>query len=212
MYLRISLAAALACLATAAHSAEARAYVAGGCFWCVESDFEKVEGVSEARSGFTGGGVENPTYSDVTAGGTGHREAVEIIYDDDVVSYAELIDLFLRSVDVFDDGGQFCDRGFSYTTAIYAGNAEERRIAEARIAMAEEELGRMIVTPVEDATQFYPADDYHQDYYKSKERLNRINSVGFNPTKARAYKVYRRRCGRDDRVLEIWGDRAAFAS
>ncbi len=212
MTLKIAIAAALSCLATAAHSDEARAYVSGGCFWCVESDFEKVEGVIEVVSGFTGGTLDNPTYDDVKKGDTGHREAVEIIYDDDVIEYAEIIDKFLRSVDVFDDGGQFCDRGFTYTTAIYAGNATERRVARDRIMAAERELGRMIVTPVEDSSSFHPADDYHQDFYKSPGRLGRVSSVGLNATKKRAYKVYRDRCGRDDRVLEIWGDRAAFAS
>ena len=125
--------------------------VAGGCFWCVESDFERVGGVIEVVSGFSGGTVENPTYREVTRGGTGHLEAAEITYDAERVSYAQLLHLFLRSIDVTDAGGQFCDRGESYTTAIFVETEEERAIAEAAIAEAEAELGQEVVTPIRDA-------------------------------------------------------------
>jgi len=184
------------------------AIVAGGCFWCVEADFEKVRGVSEVVSGYTGGTVANPTYKQVTRGGTGHYEAVEISYDPSVISYEQIVDLFLRSVDPTDPGGQFCDRGESYRTAIFAANAEERRIAQAEIAEAERELGRDIVTPVLDEQAFYEAEEYHQDYYKSGD----IILTRFGPrSKEAAYDLYRDACRRDERVRELWGDAAPFA-
>jgi peptide-methionine (S)-S-oxide reductase len=184
------------------------AIVAGGCFWCVEADFEKVRGVREVVSGYTGGTVANPTYRQVTRGGTGHYEAVEITYDPSVISYAQILDLFLRSVDPTDAGGQFCDRGESYRTAIFVKNAEARRIAEAAIAAAARELGREIVTPVLDEARFYVAEDYHQDYWKSED----VILTRFGPrSKAVAYKLYREACGRDARVRELWGAQAPFA-
>ena len=193
---------------TAQAQATETAIVAGGCFWCVEADFEKVEGVREVVSGYTGGTLRNPTYKDVSRGGTGHYEAVEITYDPSVISYAEILDLFLRSVDPTDAGGQFCDRGDSYRTAIFAGNAEERRIARAAIAKAQAELGRQIVTPVLDEARFYEAEDYHQDYYKKDEVV--LTRRG-PKSKAEAYKFYRNACGRDARVRELWGSAAPFA-
>lgn len=184
------------------------AIVAGGCFWCVEADFEKVGGVIEAVSGYTGGTVANPTYKEVTRGGTGHYEAVAITYDPSVISYERIIELFLRSVDPTDAGGQFCDRGESYRTAIFAGNTQERRIAEKEIAQAEEELGRQIVTPVLDEMPFYEAEEYHQDYYKSGD----IILTRFGPrSKQTAYDLYREACRRDERVRDLWGDAAPFA-
>ncbi|MDT0681495.1 peptide-methionine (S)-S-oxide reductase MsrA [Roseicyclus sp. F158] len=180
------------------------AVVAGGCFWCVEADFEKVQGVSEVVSGYSGGTVENPTYKQVVRGGTGHREAARIVYDPAQIDYATLINLFLRSVDPLDAGGQFCDRGESYTTAIFVGNEEERRIAEEQIAAAEQELGKDIVTPVLDEAAFYEAEDYHQDYYKSDDRLP-VTSVGLAVPKSVAYERYREGCGRDARLRQIWG-------
>lgn len=184
------------------------AIVAGGCFWCVEADFEKVKGVGEVVSGYTGGTVRNPTYKQVSRGGTGHYEAVEITYDPGVISYAQIVELFLRSVDPTDAGGQFCDRGDSYRTAIFVGNATERKTAEAAIARAEKALGRKIVTPVLDEARFYEAEDYHQDYYKSEDLI----LTRFGPrSKASAYKLYRDACGRDRRVRELWGPAAAFA-
>ncbi|MCU4651675.1 peptide-methionine (S)-S-oxide reductase MsrA [Roseibacterium sp. SDUM158016] len=182
--------------------------VAGGCFWCVEADFERLRGVVEVVSGFSGGSVANPTYRQVVNGGTGHLEVVEITYDADVLSYAQLVHMFLRSVDPTDAGGQFCDRGPSYATAIFVRNAEERRIAEAALAQAAADTGQTIVTPVRDAAPFYPAEDYHQDYYRSEELI----LTRFGPRrKSVAYDLYRNACGRDARVRQLWGDAAPFA-
>lgn len=194
---------------TRAHAAERETLViAGGCFWCVESDFEQVRGVIAAESGFTGGSVENPSYKQVSAGGTGHYEAVQITFDPAQITRAQLLQLFLRSVDPTDAGGQFCDRGESYRTAIFVSDPAEKRIAENAIADAQAALGQQIVTPVLNAQRFYPADAYHQDYYKSSE----IVLTRFGPrTKASAYKLYRDACGRDARVKELWGKDAPFA-
>ncbi|MGX9356027.1 peptide-methionine (S)-S-oxide reductase MsrA [Roseobacteraceae bacterium S113] len=181
--------------------------VAGGCFWCVESDFEKVQGVKEAVSGFTGGSVANPTYKQVTSGGTGHIEAVQITYNPSQISARQLYDLFFRSVDPTDAGGQFCDRGESYATAIFVSNAAQKSAADAAKAEAASDLGRKIVTPIRNASAFYPADSYHQDYYKSKDRI--LTRFGVR-TKADAYKRYRKACGRDARVKELWGSAAPF--
>ena len=177
-----------------AHAEErAVATFAGGCFWCVESDFDHLPGVVETVSGYTGGTVEDPTYEQVSAGGTGHREAVRISYDPSRVSYEELLTAFWHSVDPTDPGGQFCDRGESYQTAIFVHDEEQRRVAEASKETAQEALGETIVTPIEDAGTFYPAEDYHQDYYEK------------NPVR---YRVYRWNCGRDDRIEQVWGGRA----
>lgn len=191
-----------------AHAADLETLtVAGGCFWCVEADFEKVRGVGDVISGFTGGNVKNPTYKQVTAGGSGHYEAVQISYDPGVISQRALLDLFLRSVDPTDAGGQFCDRGESYRTAIFVDTAADESDAKAAIAKAQSDLGQTIVTPVLRASEFYPADAYHQDYYKgSKLILTR-----FGPKRqAAAYKAYRSACGRDARVRELWGNAAPF--
>ncbi|EPX77458.1 peptide-methionine (S)-S-oxide reductase MsrA [Litoreibacter arenae] len=183
--------------------------VAGGCFWCVEADFEKVRGVNDAVSGFTGGTVPSPTYKQVTSGGTGHLEAVQIDYDPETVSARQLYDLFFRSIDPTDSGGQFCDRGESYTTAIFVTNRPDREAAEAAKAAAEKELGQKIVTPIRDADSFFPADDYHQNYYKQDKTI----LTRFGPqSKAKAYKKYRDACGRDERVKELWGDAAPFVN
>jgi peptide-methionine (S)-S-oxide reductase len=178
---------------------------AGGCFWCVEADFESVEGVGDVVSGFTGGTTPDPVYR---ASGD-HIEAVEIPYDPEVVDYERLVELFLRSIDPLDAGGQFCDRGLEYTSAIFPATPEEEAIVRAEIAEAEAELGQEIVTRVIPAGEFYPVDDYHQDYYKSDDRLG-ITSVGLAVTKATAYARYRERCGRDARIREVWGDDAPF--
>ncbi|WP_297543860.1 peptide-methionine (S)-S-oxide reductase MsrA [Roseovarius sp.] len=194
---------------TRAHAAERETLVvAGGCFWCVESDFEQVRGVIAAESGFTGGSVENPSYKQVSAGGTGHYEAVQITFDPAQITRAQLLQLFLRSVDPTDAGGQFCDRGESYRTAIFVSDPAEKRIAENAIADAQAALGQQIVTPVLNAQRFYPADAYHQDYYKSSEIV--LTRFGAR-TKASAYKLYRDACGRDARVKELWGKDAPFA-
>ncbi len=193
--------------ASQAQAASEKAIVAGGCFWCVESDFEGVPGVTSVVSGYTGGTTENPTYKQVGAGGTGHYEAVEITFDNAKVTYDEIIHKFLRSVDVTDAGGQFCDRGDSYRTAVFALTPEQKSIAKTAVAQAEAELGQKVVTPVRDAGPFYAAEDYHQDYYKGTNFV--ITRAG--PKKqSNAYKFYRSACGRDERVKELWGGAAAF--
>ncbi len=184
------------------------AYVAGGCFWCVEADFEKVRGVSEVVSGYSGGDVANPTYKQVVRGGTGHYEAAEIRYDPDQVSYRQLMDLFFRSVDPTDAGGQFCDRGNSYRTAIFVQDEEERQAAEAAKAAAAQELGQKVVTPILQFDAFYDAEEYHQDYYKKDDLI----LTRFGPrSKQAAYDLYRDGCGRDQRIRQLWGDDAPFA-
>jgi len=183
--------------------------VAGGCFWCVEADFEKVEGVIEAVSGYTGGNVKNPTYKEVTRGGTGHYEAVEIRFNPDKVSARQLYDLFFRSVDPLDAGGQFCDRGDSYRTAIFVSDAAQKQAAEAAKADAEKELGKRVVTPILNAGPFYEAEDYHQDYYKG----DKLILTRFGPkSQASAYKRYREACQRDARVRDLWGQDAPFVN
>ena len=173
----------------------ATATFAGGCFWCVESDFDKVPGVVETVSGYTGGTADNPTYKQVTKGGTGHREAVQIRYDPKQVSYERLLHIFWRSVDPTDGGGQFCDRGVSYQTAIFVGNEEERHLAEASREALEQSmvLDSPVVTPIESAGEFYLAEDYHQNYYTK------------NPVR---YRFYRFSCGRDSRIQQLWGRQA----
>ena len=169
------------------------AIFAGGCFWCVESDFDKVEGVSETISGYIGGKADNPTYESHTA--NGDREAVRITYDPAVVSYDELLKTFFRTVDPTDDGGQFCDRGHSYTTAVYALDDDQAAAARAAKAEAESVLGETVVTEIEPAPTFWPAEDYHQDFYQ-KSRVR--------------YTYYRRACGRDNAVKALWGDEAFY--
>ena len=167
------------------------AIFAGGCFWCTESDFEKVDGVIDAISGYTGGKEVNPTYEQVSSGRTGHVEAVQVIYDPTRVSYAQLLDVFWRHVDPTDDGGQFVDRGPQYKSAIFYGNEEEHRLAEAtkeKLA-ASGRFDKPIVTLIEPAGPFYPAEEYHQNYYKK------------NPIR---YKWYRSRSGRDQFLEETW--------
>jgi peptide-methionine (S)-S-oxide reductase len=177
------------------------AIVAGGCFWCVESDFEGVPGVEEVKSGYSGGDTENPTYRNHV----GHYEAVEITFDPAVISYGELIAKFLRSVDVLDAGGQFCDRGPAYRTAIFVTDAAQNTAALAAVADAEAALGQKIVTPVLKAKTFWIAEDYHQDYYKGTNLI--MTRVG--PKKqSNAYKFYREACGRDARVKAVWGPEA----
>ncbi len=184
-------------------------FVAGGCFWCVESDFERVTGVSEAISGYTGGSIADPTYKQVVRGGTGHYEAVRIMFDSSQVNTRQLYDMFFRSVDPTDAGGQFCDRGQSYATAIFVTDAAQRKAAEAAKAEAEKALGQTIVTPILDAGAFYDAEAYHQDYYKGTKRvLTRFGAV----RQSDAYKRYRKSCGRDQRITELWGDAAPFTN
>ena len=170
------------------------AVFAGGCFWCTEADFEKVPGVLSAVSGYSGGRTANPNYEQVSAGGTGHYEAVRIIYDPARVSYAALVHYYFRTVDPTDAGGQFCDRGESYRTAIFVAGPRQRQIAETEKAGAVKAVGKRVATPILPAARFYPAEGYHQDYYK-KNRLK--------------YGFYRSRCGRDARLRQVWGGQAA---
>ena len=165
---------------------------AGGCFWCTEADFEKVPGVKSAVSGYTGGTSLNPTYEQVSAGGTGHYEAVRITWDPARLSYAQLVDYYFRTVDPTDAEGQFCDRGDSYRTAIFVAGDAQRRIAEAEKKEVEAALPWRVVTEILPAGPFTPAEDYHQDYH----RRNKLK-----------YGFYRSRCGRDTRLKEIWGGR-----
>jgi len=172
----------------------AKAIFAGGCFWCMESDFEKLPGVTDVVSGFTGGTLKNPTYNGNHAG---HYEAVEVSYDPTRVSYAQLLDHYWVNIDPFDAGGQFCDRGHSYLAAIFVADETERKLAEASKRTVEKQFpDRVVVTPILAATTFYPIqgeESYHQDYAKN------------NPVR---YNYYRWGCGRDQRLKEIWGDRA----
>jgi len=164
----------------------ASAVFAGGCFWCVESDFEKLAGVRGVVSGYSGGLKQNPTYEDHE----GHLEAVLVTYDPMIVSYRKLADYLLRHIDPLDDGGQFCDRGHAYTSAIFAANAEEWADAKAALADAEKVLGQKVVTPIVDRSDFWLAEGYHQDYYRN----NKLR-----------YSYYRAACGRDARVRKVWG-------
>lgn len=196
-------------LGTTAQAATEKAIVAGGCFWCVESDFESVPGVKSVVSGYTGGKTENPTYKEVGGGDTGHLEAVEITFDNAKISYAEILKLFFRSVDPLDAGGQFCDRGPTYTTAIFVSNAAQKATAEAAAADASNALGQKVVTKIRQAARFWKAEDYHQDYYKGQDL---VLTRGGPKSQANAYKFYRKGCGRDARVKQLWGNEAPFAN
>lgn len=168
----------------------ATAVFAGGCFWCTESDFDKVPGVLETVSGYTGGRTARPTYEEVSSGTTGHIESVRVTYDPSKVSYAQLAAYFIRHVDPVDTGGSFCDRGYQYRAAFFVANAAQRQIAEGTKAKAAQLLKRPVSVLVLPASAFTPAEDYHQDYYKK------------NPIR---YKFYRLNCGRDARLAEVWG-------
>ena len=166
---------------------------AGGCFWCMEPPFDKLEGVVSTTSGFTGGQKAGATYQEVTAGGTGHYEAVRVVYDPQKVSYDKLLDVFWRNVDPLDAAGQFCDRGHEYRPAVFAHDEEQRRLAEASkaaLAASGRFERRPVAVSIEAARDFYVAEDYHQDYYLK------------NPVK---YRYYRWGCGRDARLEELWG-------
>ena len=191
--LRVALMFLVLCLGTfAARAAEPQvAIFAGGCFWCIESDFDQVKGVIETTSGYAGGTSENPTYESYIAGG--HREVLEIKFDPDKVSYGALADILFRTTDPTDGGGQFCDRGFAYSTAIYALNPEQAAQAQASKEKAQAELGKPIVTPIEPAAKFWPAEDYHQNF-ASRNQIR--------------YWYYRNGCGRNDAVEALWGDKA----
>jgi peptide-methionine (S)-S-oxide reductase len=174
---------------------QALATFAGGCFWCMEPPYDELDGVLATTSGYSGGKKADPTYQEVSAGGTGHAEVVQITYDPAKVSYEELLEVFWRNVDPLDAGGQFCDRGDQYRTGIFVHGDEQRRLAEAsKQALADSgRFSQPIVTEIVTAGPFYPAEDYHQDYYEK------------NPIR---YKFYRWNCGRDARLAQLWGDQA----
>lgn len=169
----------------------AKATFAGGCFWCMEPPYDKLEGVISTTSGYTGGHKPKPTYEEVSAGGTGHAEAVEVLYDPGKVSYEELLKVFWRNIDPTVSDRQFCDKGDQYRTAIYYYTPEQRRLAEqSRMALEKSKpFPQPILTEIAEAKDFYPAEEYHQNFYKK------------NPLR---YKLYRYHCGRDQRLEELW--------
>ncbi len=169
------------------------ALFAGGCFWSAERDVEAIPGVVDAVSGFAGGAVANPSYEQVSGGGTGHLEAIQVTYDPARINYTQLVRRFLRTIDPTDSGGQYCDRGDEYHTAVFALNADQRRDAMAAVAEANRLLHGRVVTPVRSASPFYAAEAYHQDYARR------------NPA---AYGRYRAGCGKDARLRAIWGSQA----
>jgi peptide-methionine (S)-S-oxide reductase len=168
----------------------ATAIFAGGCFWCMESPFDDLPGVIKTISGYTGGHTENPTYKEVSNGKTGHLEAVQVTYDPAKVTYEKLLEVFWRNIDPFDDAGQFCDKGDQYKAAIFYNGGKERQLAEAsKTAVKMMFTDKLIATSIIPAGKFFPAEDYHQDYYLS------------NPKR---YKFYRFTCGRDRRLNQVW--------
>ncbi len=175
----------------------AKATFAGGCFWCMEPPFDKLDGVVSTTSGYTGGTKKNPTYEEVSAGGTGHTEAVEIVYDPARVSYAKLLEVYWHNVDPMTPNQQFCDIGSQYRSAIFYHDAEQKRLTDESKAKVQADLqkrfGKPVVTQLMAAAVFYPAEDYHQDYYEK------------NPIR---YKFYRSGCGRDARLQQVWGEAA----
>jgi len=180
---------------TPAMAGSATALFAGGCFWCMESAYEEQKGVTGVVSGFTGGTLKNPTYA---GNHEGHFEAIEVTYDPTVVSYQELLELFWRNVDPFDDKGQFCDKGSSYRSAVFPATAAEREMAEqSKAAVAARFAGQEVYTEVLDAGAFWPVEEHHQDYYLK------------NPVR---YKYYRWNCGRDQRLQQLWGSAAVTDS
>ena len=166
-----------------------KAYFAGGCFWCVEESFEKLKGVEEVISGYSGGITENPTYNEVTYGNTGHFEAVEIIYDKKVISFEELLENFWVNIDPFDAYGQFCDKGYSYRSVAFYQNEEEKKLIEKDIKDLQNKFNKKVVTYIRNFEKFYKAEEYHQDFYKIK--LER-------------YLRYKKACGREELLKRIW--------
>lgn len=163
---------------------------AGGCFWCMEPPFEKLDGVVSVVSGFTGGNTDNPTYNQVSSGSTGHAEAIQIEFDPKKVSYLGLLKVFWENIDPTDSGGQFCDRGNQYRSEIFVHGKVQRQLAVQSKKSAAKKLGKAIQTPISDAKSFYPAEKYHQDFYKKDPKR---------------YYSYRKGCGRDARLRELWG-------
>ena len=166
-----------------------KAYFAGGCFWCVEESFEKLKGVEEVISGYSGGITENPTYKEVTYGNTGHFEVVEIIYDKKVISFEELLKNFWVNIDPFDAYGQFCDKGYSYRSVAFYQNDEEKKLIEKDIKDLQNKFNKKVVTYIRNFEKFYKAEEYHQDFYKIK--LER-------------YLRYKKACGREELLKRIW--------
>jgi peptide-methionine (S)-S-oxide reductase len=180
--------------AAAAAPKQAKATFAGGCFWCMVPPFEKLSGVISVVSGYTGGQKLNPTYEEVSSGSTGHAESIEVTYDPSKISYEKLLDVYWHNVDPTQANGQFCDIGNQYRTAIFYHDETQHRLAEASKAQVEKTLKTKVVTQIVPATQFYPAEEYHQDFYKK------------SPIR---YNSYRMGCGRDGRLEEIWGSAPA---
>jgi len=188
------LAGALALLAASAHAATAIATFAGGCFWCMEGPFDTLEGVVSTTSGYTGGNTDNPTYPEVSSGATGHAEAVQVVYDPDKISYEQLLTTFWHNIDPTVKSRQFCDVGSQYRSAIFYHDETQRKLAEeSKAALEQAVFGKPLATEIVAAGTFYPAEDYHQDYYMK------------NPLR---YKYYRYSCGRDQRLEQIWGKAA----
>ncbi len=178
-------------IAGPALAGEAVATFAGGCFWCMEPPYDKVEGVKSTISGYMGGHVRNPTYEQVSRKKTGHAEVVQVTYDPDVVTYETLLDIYWHNIDPLDAGGQFCDRGDSYRTEIFFHTPEQAAAARASRERVQARFEEPVATAISEAGEFYPAEDYHQDYYEK------------NPVR---YKYYRWRCGRDERLQQLWGE------
>lgn len=179
-----------------AFAKEQKATFAGGCFWCMEPPFEKLVGVKAVYSGYSGGKEVKPKYKDVASGRTGHREAVQVIYDDDLVSYERLLEIFWMNINPTDDGGQFVDRGFQYSSAIFTHNDEQRVLAQKSLELLQKQkiFKKKIVTPIIVYKNFYRAEDYHQDFYK-KDLVSKTK-----------YKYYRSRSGRDEFIEKFWKD------
>jgi peptide-methionine (S)-S-oxide reductase len=179
----------------AAQPSKAVATFAGGCFWCMEGPFEKLPGVKSVTSGYTGGQKKNPTYEEVSSGGTGHAESVQIVYDPALITYEQLLDVFWHNIDPLTANAQFCDHGTQYRSAIYYHDEAQHlaALASKQKLQASGQLRGPIVTEITAASTFYPAEEYHQDYYKK------------NPVR---YNFYRSGCGRDRRLKDLWGDQA----
>lgn len=196
--------AAAAVLSLSASAQAETAVFAGGCFWCVETDFDKIKGVTETISGYAGGSKSNPTYEDHE----GYTEAVRITFDENTISFDEMVNRFLRTIDVTDGDGQFCDQGPSYVPAIFVMSDAQRLAAEKAVATAEKTLGQKLAVPVLPFTSFGPAEDYHQNYHQGENRV--FTRFGWI-RQSDAYARYRKACGRDARVKEVWGDEAYTA-
>ena len=182
--------------AYAADGKHAEAIFAGGCFWCMEGPYDKLDGVISTTSGYTDGQVKNPTYKQVSSGNTGHTEAIKVVYDPDKISYEKLLDVFWVNIDPLTANAQFCDHGSQYRSGIYYKDEMQKKAALASVTRIQEKFDKPVVTEIDPASTFYPAEEYHQDYYLK------------NPVR---YNYYRWRCGRDQRLKELWGDDAPQA-